>query len=97
MTRRSSQTAWGDSFLCAEYFQSHQLEERHFNPTFLISGSLKKSIILRYLISKPTCADYSATTGSQTTGHYVGHVWNTKQQKSILHSQKNSAALQSCG
>ena len=46
---------------------------------------------------KPTRADYSATTGSQTARHNATHLLNTKQPKSILHSKKHSVAFQSRG
>ena len=47
--------------------------------------------------SKPTRADYSATTGSQTARHNATHLLDTKRPKNILHSKKISVAFQSRG
>ena len=44
---------------------------------------------------KPTRADYSATTGSQTAGHNATHVVITKRPKSVVHCPKISMAFQS--
>ena len=45
--------------------------------------------------SKPTRADYSATTGSLTAGHNATHVQITKRLKSILHSPPKKSHFRS--
>jgi len=62
----------------------HSSTDLHKNTKHLTSG---------VSLSKPTRADYSVTTGSQTAGHNPTHVYIPKWPKSFLHSKNKSIAL----